>query len=270
MDAKGRTAGRGGQTFRLRILSYNIHQGLTIHKRRIAITKLKEAIKALRADIVLLQEVAGVNARHVPAKGGRITSFQLEAFADEIWPYHAYGRNAVFAGGFHGNAILSKFPIVRWDNVDISVKLVRRGLVKMLPKRGMLHAEIELPDRGVSAHILGTHFGLLQYERHRQLKQLCTYIRSEIPIGSPFVVAGDFNDWREMITRKLARQLHTDEAYLSHHRRHARTFPARFPVLCLDRIYYRGFELHSATRLAGKPWLFLSDHLPLMADFIVP
>src|SRR5439155_6325436 len=97
----------------LRVLSYNIHQGLTIHKRQIALSMLKEAIKSLKADIVLLQEVAGVTRSSVPAKGGRITSFQLEAFADEIWPYYAYGRNAIFAGGFHGNAILSKYPIVR-------------------------------------------------------------------------------------------------------------------------------------------------------------
>ena len=36
----------------------------------------------------------------------------------------------------------------------------------------------------------------------------------------------------------------------------------------LMAIYFRGLEIHSATRLHGRPWLFLSDHLPLMADFV--
>src|SRR4051812_17705775 len=120
MEPRGRTS-RGKAGLKLRVPSYNIHQGLTIHRRQIALSMLKEAIKSLKADIVLLQEVAGIqgagSAREKAAaakSGGGLSSFQLEALADEIWPYYAYGRNAVFSGGFHGNAILSKYPIVRW------------------------------------------------------------------------------------------------------------------------------------------------------------
>src|SRR4051794_13884797 len=98
---------RRGKQKRLRILSYNIHQGMTVHRRQIALSLLKDAIKSLKADIVLLQEVAGVEGPRKKAErqADYVTPFQLEALADEIWPYSAYGRNSVFAGGFHGNAI---------------------------------------------------------------------------------------------------------------------------------------------------------------------
>ena len=74
-----------------------------------------------------------------------------------------------------------------------------------------------------------------------------------------------FDLW--VISRNLSVALRMEEAFLTQYASHARTFPSRMPVLCLDRIYYRGFRLKTATRLKGKPWLFLSDHLPLLAHF---
>ncbi len=254
---------------RIRVLSYNIHQGLTIHKRKLALGLLKGALKSLKADIVLLQEVAGIQrGSGLHGKGG-VTSFQLEALADEIWPYYAYGRNAAFSGGFHGNAILSRYPITKWENVDISLKaLQRKALKQVLPKRGMLHAEIQLLPGEERLNLISTHFGLLQFERRAQLKLLTHYVNRLG--GGAFLVAGDFNDWRELITKKISRELKAKEAHLSVHRSHARTFPSRVPVLCLDRIYFRGLEVISAHRLKGRPWHFLSDHLPLVADFKIP
>lgn len=241
---------------------------MTVQKRRIALSVLKEAIVGLKADIVLLQEVAGKTR-----KGGKdgplpVTSHQLEELADSIWPYYAYGRNSVFSGGFHGNAILSKFPIVKHENIDISVKLIKREVPhKVFPKRGILHAEVQLPTGWGNAHVLGTHFGLLQYERQKQLSHLCQVVKDRIPAQTPCLLAGDFNDWRERISTRLLRACRLDEAFLVGHSKHARTFPSRFPVLCLDRIYFRGLSLQHAARLEGQPWQLLSDHLPLVADF---
>lgn len=244
---------------RLRVLSYNIHQGLTIHRRQIAISILKEAIKSLRADVVLLQEVAGSTGPESDGEG--VTAFQLEALADEIWPYHAYGRNSVFSGGFHGNAILSRYPIHDARNFDITVR--------PLDKRGLLHGLIEIPDTALSVHVMAVHLGLLQYERHRQLRKVCHYIQRQAGEASPCLMAGDFNDWREKASRRLSRRLRMKEAFLAQYARHARTFPSRFPFLRLDRIYFRGVELERATRLKGRPWFYLSDHLPLLADFVI-
>lgn len=248
---------KGGQG--LRLLSYNIHQGLTIHRRQIAISLLKEAIKSLRADVVLLQEVAG--STRAARSGDGISVFQLEELADQVWPYHAYGRNAVFSGGFHGNAILSRYPIHNVHNLDITIR--------PLDKRGVLHGEIDFPSSEFRLHIMAVHLGLLQYERRRQLKKLVQYIERRTGDSSRLLMAGDFNDWREKVSRRLSKRVRLSEAFLHEHRRHARTFPSRFPMLCLDRIYFRGVQLEQATRLKGRPWLYLSDHLPLLADFVV-
>jgi endonuclease/exonuclease/phosphatase family metal-dependent hydrolase len=46
-----------------------------------------------------------------------------------------------------------------------------------------------------------------------------------------------------------------------------RTFPAWFPVLCLDRIFYRQCTLSQAYVFARAGRLGRSDHLPIIADF---
>ena len=260
-DTKSRTS--AAVTTRLRVLSYNIHQGLTIHRRQIALSILKEAIRSLEADIVLLQEVAGTTHTEIAPGDDEpgVTAFQLEGLADELWPYYAYQKNSIFSGGFHGNAILSRFPIVKWNNIDITVS--------PLDKRGLLHGEVSLPDRGISVHVMAIHLGLLQFERRRQLKQVCEYIQGNLLPESVCLLGGDFNDWRQIVSRRLSKRVGMQEAFRAQDARHARTFPSRFPVLRLDRIYFRGVELKTARCLRGKPWQFLSDHLPLMADFVL-
>lgn len=246
-------------------MSYNIHQGMTVFKRNIAIEILKDALKSLKPDVVLLQEVAGIQG---PRKKSdryalHVTPFQLEALADQIWPYSAYGRNSVFAGGFHGNAILSRYPIKSFRNTDISVM---KGLVK----RGILHAELDWGPEDAPVHVISTHLGLLEAERQRQVRKLCDYVKEKIPSPCPLIIGGDFNDWRERISKRVHKALKMDEAFLKQDRKHARTFPAQLPVLRLDRIYYRHFKLQNASQVQGRPWLFLSDHLPLIAEFSQP
>ncbi|MFZ2295956.1 MAG: EEP domain-containing protein, partial [Polaromonas sp.] len=46
----------------------------------------------------------------------------------------------------------------------------------------------------------------------------------------------------------------------------ARTFPARLPLLQLDRIYVRNTAGHAPIVLPSKPWSHLSDHAPLAAE----
>ena len=242
-----------------RILSYNIHQGLTAQRSRLALSSLKNAVREQDADVVLLQEVAGATKKKKDGLG--ITSFQLEELADAIWPYMAYQRNSVFSGGFHGNAILSRFPIRSWKAIDITQS--------PLIKRGAIHAEISVPDQIEHLHIIATHLGLLQFERRRQLKKVCQYLVDCLEPGSSCILGGDFNDWRQIATGNLYKRLSLQEVYHSIHKKHALTFPAAFPVLRLDRIYFRGLKARSARVLKGQPWVSLSDHLPLIADFVV-
>jgi endonuclease/exonuclease/phosphatase family metal-dependent hydrolase len=49
----------------------------------------------------------------------------------------------------------------------------------------------------------------------------------------------------------------------------ARTFPAAMPMLKLDRIYVRGFDVLDARVLHGASWARLSDHAPIIAELVM-
>jgi endonuclease/exonuclease/phosphatase family metal-dependent hydrolase len=55
------------------------------------------------------------------------------------------------------------------------------------------------------------------------------------------------------------------EAFEHLHGRVARTFPSRWPLLPVDRIYLRNARIEAARVLTGRPWSHLSDHAPLLA-----
>jgi endonuclease/exonuclease/phosphatase family metal-dependent hydrolase len=239
----------------IRIVTYNIHQGITARRNRVSLSALKDALLELEPDVVVLQEVAG------KLRGPEAERFPLEIFAHEKWPHCAYGRNAHFSGHYHGNAILSRYPITHWTNEKITVG--------ELEPRGILHGRIAIPSHDEPLHVLGIHLGLSQRERHQQVGRLCRYAASTVSTEAPLFIAGDFNDWRRQLCHPLFRELSVVEAHASHHDRLARTFPSRFPMLALDRIYYRGSRPRAVRCLSGRPWQRLSDHLPIVADFVL-
>jgi endonuclease/exonuclease/phosphatase family metal-dependent hydrolase len=244
----------------LRLLSYNIHQGRTAMRSKLNTAALAEAIAAFEPDVVVLQEVAGCGETD-----HRTAMRQLEALSRDRWPHVAFGGNATFRGGFHGNAVMSRHPIVRSRHLDLSVRLPRTRQV-FLPRRGMLWVEFVV-DPGVPLRVAATHLGLSEYERAAQVERLCRFVARRAPENEGLVIAGDFNDWRGRVSAAIAEKLHVQEAFLSSEQRHARTFPAQFPLLCLDRIYFRGLSLLRAERAVGERWVKLSDHLPLFAEF---
>jgi endonuclease/exonuclease/phosphatase family metal-dependent hydrolase len=81
----------------------------------------------------------------------------------------------------------------------------------------------------------------------------------------PLVVAGDFNDWQGKASKVLADELRLYEVFERAEGRHAKSYPARLPMLTLDRIYVRDLELDGVERHVGGPWTRLSDHVALAA-----
>jgi endonuclease/exonuclease/phosphatase family metal-dependent hydrolase len=77
------------------------------------------------------------------------------------------------------------------------------------------------------------------------------------------VVAGDFNDWSGKLHRRLVAS-GLREVHAAAHGQPARTFPARWPLLRLDRIYVRGLQ-HRPMPLEPAAWRGLSDHLAVGA-----
>jgi endonuclease/exonuclease/phosphatase family metal-dependent hydrolase len=108
------------------------------------------------------------------------------------------------------------------------------------------------------------HLGLREGHRQRQLRMLCEVVREAVPRGAPLLVAGDFNDWRRR-GHALMAQCGLTEVFLAAHGRLARTFPARLPLLPVDRIYVRDLQASTPRVLSARPWSHLSDHAPLLA-----
>jgi endonuclease/exonuclease/phosphatase family metal-dependent hydrolase len=242
----------------LKILTVNTHKGFTVFNRRFILHELRDAIRATHADIVFLQEVLGAHHRHAKTLARWPATSQYEFLADSIWGDYAYGRNAVYPHGHHGNAVLSKFPIARYDNIDISVGRHE--------KRGLLHCVLRPPGRETEIHTICVHLGLQEKHRRSQLAYLCRLIEHDIPAGAPLVVAGDFNDWRLHGQKTLMRSSGLKEVYRERHGQVARSYPARFPLLRLDRIYVRNVGGFEPVALASRPWTHLSDHAPLAVE----
>lgn len=229
--------------------------------RRFILHSIKDALRLVNADIVFLQEIHG--ERNIP--NNRFddwpTNSQFEFLADSIWHHYAYGKNAIYRSGHHGNAILSKYPFIEWENIDVS--FMRSA------SRSLLHGTINVPGAQQKLHIICVHLGLFGIEREKQLSTLVQRIDSHVPHNEPMIIAGDFNDWRGRAEGYLNDTLGVSEVFRKQLGRYARTFPAWLPMLTMDRIYSRGLQVIDCQPLYGQPWRKLSDHIPLLAEFDV-
>jgi len=242
----------------LQIVTYNMHKGFSQFQRELSVHDLRERLRSLSADVVFLQEVVGSHSRHARRYGNWPVTPQYEFLADQLWSAYAYGKNSVYDAGHHGNAILSKYPIVKWDNVDISMSRLER--------RGLLHCEIQIPGWERPLHCINVHLGLFGHWRKRQLELLRHRIERLVPRYDPVIIGGDFNDWRLRASRHLAQILGLTEVFENVHGRPARTYPSMMPFLHLDRIYTRGFRVKLALTHRERRWARISDHLALSAQ----
>lgn len=241
---------------KIRLLTMNTHKGFTTFNRRFILPELRDAVRSVGADVVFLQEVLGTHDRHATRVGNWPATPQYEFLADSMWPQFAYGRNAVYPHGHHGNALLSKFPILRYDNLDVSISGPER--------RGLLHSVLNVPGHS-EVHAICVHLGLSERHRQLQLGLLCDLLDG-LPGDAPVVVAGDFNDWRQRASAILEQRAGLQEVFTVAQGQVARSFPARWPVLRLDRIYIRNATIGAAQILSARPWSHLSDHVPLAVE----
>ena len=258
---------------KLRIATYNIHKGVSSFGGRPRIHALKQALGTMGADVLFLQEVQGRNdlhaLRHAPAWPAQS---QHEFLAGDGL-HCAYGMNAVYDHGHHGNALLSCFPIASVINRDVSDHAYE--------SRGILHCVLDAPFSQVHCYVV--HLGLFAGSRKRQTESLIEAVSDSAPKDAPIIIAGDFNDWGNRLSPSLCSSLGVREVFDNDLLRRgfgtylrqlsgrgprmapARTFPAAMPFLRLDRIYVRGFRVESAQVLHGPLWAKLSDHAPIVA-----
>ncbi|MFQ6552359.1 endonuclease/exonuclease/phosphatase family protein [Aestuariibius insulae] len=222
----------------LRLASYNIRAGLGTDLKRDPARVLR-AIHALQADLVVLQEAD----HRLGARPSALPLDQIEALTGlHPLPVAENGESL----GWHGIAMLAKpsFPVLGVHRFDLPG----------LEPRGAVTVDVEAPDGPL--RIVGVHLGLLRRSRRAQIDAIKEAVAA-LP-SRPTILIGDFNEWSGKaglgrVTRGYT--LLTPE----------KTFPARRPLLPLDRIAHTG-DLDIALlppSEAAHP--HPSDHRPILA-----
>ncbi|MFY9328788.1 MAG: endonuclease/exonuclease/phosphatase family protein [Georgfuchsia sp.] len=241
----------------LHVATCNIHKGFSQFNLNFAIHELREQLRELAPDIVFLQEVQGLHVQHSQRHANWPVQPQHLFIAQDIWADAAYGRNVVLDHRHHGNAILSRYPIIDSHNQDVTH-------LRFEP-RGLLHSMIEVPGLAQPLHCVCVHLSLLGHSRRLQLDALANRIENLVPHHAPLIIAGDFNDWRNQAHDELSERLGMSEVFKGLQRRPPRSFPAVLPMFRLDRIYVRGFRIESTHVHSGRAWSRITDHAALSA-----
>ncbi|MDB5037768.1 MAG: Endonuclease/exonuclease/phosphatase [Bacteriovoracaceae bacterium] len=244
----------------IKILSLNTHKGFSHFNTRFVLSEIRDALRSVSPDIVFLQEVLGENHMRTLSFPGATKKSHYEYLADSIWSDYAYGKNAVYPQGHHGNAILSKFPIHSTQHRDISTHA--------LEQRGILHCKLSIPGQR-PVHCVCVHLNLLSFHREQQFRSIVEFVKKEIPPEDSLILAGDLNDWNLRAGDLLARPLKLAEAFQQANGKLAFSYPCYFPLLKLDRIYLRNFKAETAEVLSSSPWRLLSDHAALLTEVVI-
>jgi endonuclease/exonuclease/phosphatase family metal-dependent hydrolase len=239
----------------LRVATYNIHKGVSGMgpARRLEIHNLGHAVEQLDADIVCLQEVRKLHRREEQYFTRWPELPQAEFLAPE--GYEAvYQTNATTKHGEHGNALLSRWPVISRGHEDMSDH--------RFEQRGLLHVAVHAHERRI--HVIVLHLGLIAGSRVRQVEQVGRYIGREVPKGERLIVAGDLNDWGGKL-RPVMNSLGLKDFQAPR----LVTYPSRLPLTQLDYVYARGLKPVGVEVPKGRIWSRMSDHLPLIAEFAV-
>jgi endonuclease/exonuclease/phosphatase family metal-dependent hydrolase len=221
----------------LSIATYNIH-GAVGSDGRFAPQRIVDVLQEMQADIVALQEV--------PLGGGAFPNV-LKMLRTASGFDGVEGPTFKVGDRIFGNAVLSRYPIVAARSVNLSIG--------NREPRGALDADVSC--HGHPLRVVATHLGLRPGERRSQIRRLLqTFDTDQMPV----ILLGDINEW--FVWGKSLRWL------VSHFEQvpAPATFPARWPLFALDRIWIRPrhrlvhVDVH-ATTLARAA----SDHLPLIA-----
>jgi len=242
------------QGSRFKVMSMNVHKGLSPLQRRSTIYQLRQKMRSHHPDLLFLQELQQEHRGRVRRFGQWPLTELTHFLSEDFWHDWHYGKNVEYPEGHHGNAILSRHPLHKGNNYDISAY--------RFEKRGLLHSVIQFDNDSSAIHCFCVHLALFERGRERQLAEIIHYI-DELTNNEPTIVAGDFNDWRNRISSPM-RDAGFNEVFEVLTGAPARTFPSMRPLLPMDRIYVRGLKIHSAEIL--HEWMKLSDHLGITAE----
>ena len=215
----------------LRVASYNLHGCVGRDGERDA-ERVAQVIAELGCDTVGLQETYGLKTL------GDMTKMQVVAGPDYVW----HGRHV-------GNALLTRRKVLAVRQHDYTYKTHE-------PRTAL---DVDLEVDGDRVRVIVTHLGLKPVERRFQVQKLLALLK-DTPLEERVVVLGDINEWLP-----LGRPLRWMNAMLGRSPAE-RSFPSRWPMFALDRVWVRprhallAFGAHRSP-LAERA----SDHLPVKA-----
>jgi len=223
----------------MRLATYNIHACIGADGR-FDPGRTVGVLRQMNADVVALQEVDNHPLGEVELLDYLSRETGLAAFA---------GPTLQRDTRHYGNALLTRLPTLTLKQIDLS--LPRRE------PRGAIHALLDW--NGQNLQVVATHLGLRPGERRQQVRRLLALYNSGPAALS--VLLGDLNEW--LLWGRPLRWL----------RRHfsatpqPRTYPARFPLFALDRIWVHPRSAMRRLAVHDSPLARIaSDHLPLMAE----
>jgi endonuclease/exonuclease/phosphatase family metal-dependent hydrolase len=215
----------------LRVASYNVHGCVGGDGRRDP-ARVAAVIAELGCDTVGIQEAYGVSS--ISDRLG----MEMIAGPDHRW----HDRHV-------GNALLTRRKV-------LAVRHHEFGLPGREPRTAI---DVDLEVGGAPLRAIVTHLGLPPAERRHQVRKILELVK-HTPLEERIVVMGDINEWLP-----LGRPLRWLHALLGHSPAE-RSFPARWPLLALDRVWVRprhsllAFGVHRSPLAAEA-----SDHLPVKA-----
>lgn len=230
----------------LRVMTFNIHHGADADDR-MRVEEMAEVIRAEGVDLVLLQEVD----RGVERSDRRDVIAELSEMSG--LPHIAFGKNIDHQGGDYGNGILSRHPIVRWDNLHLRQEKPDRE------RRGVLHAVVQVDGRQIA--VLATHLDAGDADERRisadEIVEQLLPRYEELPI----LFGGDLNEGPEgYVHRRLSEHL---EDVWQAGEGDGFTVPVHEPRRRID------FLFHSPDLVTDTAYVVatdVSDHLPVVAE----
>lgn len=233
------------------MVTYNVHKCRGVDGR-VRPSRILRVLREIDADVIALQEV-------VCSDNAQADRHQARYLADNLGFSCELGANRRHRGGAYGNVLLSRRPIRRARNHDISVPGRER--------RGCLQAEVEWKD-GATIRLFNLHLGTAIFERRIQARLLFNKrVFSDDEGLISRIVLGDFNEWKRDLPSHMFRA-HFESAHTQ--LRRSRTFPGMLPLLRLDHIYFDPkLRLESVRIHRSASSVLASDHLPVVAEFLV-
>ena len=221
----------------LTVATYNIHSAIGTDGRFDPL-RIAAVLREIDADVIALQEVPLGDSRreNVLAQLQQATGF-----------YAVEGPAMTLPHRHYGNAVLSRYPVTATRIIDLSFG--------SREPRGALDADLDV--HGHPLRIIATHLGLRPAERCDQISRLLqTFDTDKMPV----ILMGDVNEW--FVWGRCLRRLVTHfEAVPT-----VRTFPSRWPLFALDRIWISPRHRMMRIEVHATPLAKLaSDHLPLIA-----